>query len=519
MKISPLMMAWITTSLLVLAYFTLVGTSGLGIMPWLDEAITMQEMTGTWLQKEALPTVSGLTTIGQIPANERPIVDAQTLMQHIYAYDVHPPTYYLLAVSWSHLFGLGIPQLRALSVLMAALAAVFALATIARTTPTKPATALALALASFVLITSPSLLFAAGNARNYATALLFIAVAFWAMGRLWTTARMHTYWFAMAGMAAGLAFFTHYFSILALGPAMLACAAHHWRHPRAVLAGVLAFGIPTWLTLPYLARHLHARPEQYQGFGEPIQEIIAAISSVAAPFISFHQASVVRTGFGLFCVGAIVVTAFWVRRRAPAITPALSALLCYPIFLFVLFAVSDKTLQQAAYSPRYAVPILVPALLLLVTTLAHTIGQWPRAAYTAMAPIFIATMAFLWGGMVPTAARLSPWAHHNQLAPLAALMAKYPKQSLIILPAWASNEGPVLLPFFAPDVPIFVATTLDDYEHALTLATTKQYVTILGLYRWTQPKSASTQAHDRLIASGIFSQPDPTTWILTRNAP
>jgi len=478
------------------------------LLPWLDEQVTLQEIQGLWLQEEAKPLASGLTTAGAATVPTSP-TGAGRLMAMLYIYDVHPPLYYLGALGWAHLFGDSTPALRLFSLLTALLAGVTMVASAARAA--RAHAPVAASAASLLLVCAPTFLFALANMRSYSVAMLCVALALAALGRLWEPGeRRVALWFGLAGLASGLAILSHYFATLVLAAPMLATAVRHGRNARAVGLSILLFLPCAGVAGLFLANQMGARPDQYHGFGPLWKEALSASTGLAGALADLPTRPWVLATAALVTLGGLILAWRW-RRHMPATTPALLAACTYPLLLCALFAATDKTLGEGGTS-RYHVLVLPAVAVLVASLLAHGTRAWRGAPVAAL---------FAFAMAIPLAPHISahvqPWAGHARLHPAITAMAQNPEDALIVLPTWTSHEGFALLAHLPPHLPVWVVDDPRDLEQALAVAGRKTHLWIIGLYAWTPPLGVDREVEARVTTglgflshgNGLFSRPTP----------
>jgi hypothetical protein len=295
--------------------------------------------------------------------------------------DVHPPLYFWALEYWRRLIGPGWFAARLLSVGFA-LAALAAVAWLARLTARPPAAAMALTLLSYGFAYTGSIArdIAAAQALDLTGLALTIAAA---QGR-------RPWWAFAAGCAFGGASFTNYLAIFIAIAAFGWLAAQRWR-----LAVMLAAGIAPFIPADgymYIAQSA-ARAGQFAPFTAHALLQLARDAGAALfgglPLYAGRAAPLVGAALAVLLLG----TANSARRAATGPTRLLiAAALATPCGLLALGLIFHTTPIEIRY-----LAFSLPPLALLLSTAAAT---W-RAALLAAQAVAIAGLAFAPATMQP----------------------------------------------------------------------------------------------------------------------
>lgn len=467
---SPAFYTAMATVFVVAAFWLLYNAAALPI--WYDETITLLELAGN-------PSPSWPE--GILPAEvHRQAFEGTTnytgILQALYDTDVHPPLYYLAALTWAKLGGGDLFSLRLISALCV-LGAGLILARCAA-----PQGRLAQVLTVLIFFGAPITLWAGVNARGYGLAMLLVAAAILACTRELSkeagqiggadTLRL----VSLAGLFGGLAFLTHYLTLLLLGPLFALLALLRLRcAPLAVFSGSALYALCGIAVAPMLLKHLGARPDAFSGFGDFATELTALVvilfAAVSEPaqqlWISLPQFLFFLTL--LFAATIFILRDF--RRDKPGAAQVLG-LYGFCCGLFLLFLVSDKSLAKAGGLDRYSA-LALPFLALLIGRLPIALRQRSRAlAGAAIAAIAAFIAVTWWDGEL----RKAQWINGADFAAVAAALPGVEKdRALMVVPrghgrgmpgTWAHELPPAVPMVVVRDAADFddLARRIDDYD-------------------------------------------------------
>jgi uncharacterized membrane protein len=314
---------------------------------WYDEAITLLTTSG----HAGLDWPLGLQQF-QATANLYKIV------ADLYYQDVHPPLYFCALAIWRIAFGPSLEVARAFSLLFI-VASLWLLYRIARDTPMRwPWLPVAIYAVSAVGS------WYAYDARPYAMATFLILLT----QRL---AQKRSRW---TGSCAAVAFATHYFAVLCVGPLLAMECIRRWKWDRwwaTVTACSFAFFSAPLLLL--LRVHMGARPHQYPGFGWFPWELWALLKGSMQGVAPNTFLPGWKTVLLLVAVLALAGMRFAIRRDRFTLPILYTAFL---LGFLVLAMVTNKSIAQMPTA--YYLGLSAPWLALLV---GYGVNALPRARY------------------------------------------------------------------------------------------------------------------------------------------
>lgn len=457
---SPAFYSAITAVFTLAAFWMLYNAGTLSIR--YDEAITLLELAGN-----AAPGWPE----GIVPAeSHRQAFDGSTsfpgILQALYDTDVHPPLYFVVALGWTKLVGADLFNLRLLSVLFV-LGAGLVIARCAA-----PQGKLTQFLAVLIFFGAPMTLWAGVNTRGYGLALLLVSAGILTCTRELSkeegeeggrdTLRL----VSLTGLFGGLAFLTHYLTLLVVGPLFALLALLRLRRaPLAVFSGSALYALCAAAVSPMLRKHLGARPDSFPGFESFATELTALIVILfAAVTEPAQQLWINLPQFLIFLALLAAAMVFALRCAGRDKTVAIQVLgLCgFCCGLFVLFAVTDKSLAKANGLARYST-LAVPFLALLIGRVPAELRRRSKAlggvAIAAVAAFIAITW---WDGEL----RKAQWANGTNFTAVAAALPQVENgRALMVVPrghgrgmpgTWA-HEVP-------PKVPMLVIRDAVDFE-------------------------------------------------------
>lgn len=421
---------------------------------WYDETITLLELAGNaapiWVEgilpaAEHREAFTGLSGYGE-------------LLDALYHTDVHPPLYYIVALTWTKLFGVDLFALRVLSSLFV-LGAGLLLARAAA-----PRGRLTQAITLFVFFAAPMTLWAAVNARDYGLALLLIAAGILTSARELEKddeaagGRGSLRLISLTGLFGGLAFLTHYLSLLAFGPLFAVLALRRLRRaPLAVCAGSALYALGGALAAPMLLKHLGARPDAFSGFEDLGTEVAAlAVILFGAMSEPAQELWISLTQFlvflALLSAGTVFAVLAW--RRAPADSAQAAGLYGFCVGLFVLFLVSDKSLAKAHGLDRYCV-LMLPFLALVIGRVPGELRQGSKVLGNAAAALIVLLAAVTWWDGV---LRKAQWTNGMRFSAVAqALPEVGAERSIAVVPKGFGRGMPGTWAYeLPPEMPMLV---------------------------------------------------------------
>jgi len=205
---------------------------------WLDELHSLANSAGRRAEFEAIQHGAVLESIPR--STDLTAHSTWSAVWRGMEADTHPPTYFLLLLTWRRVWGDGETALRALSTLFSILS-ILPVALIFREYG-RPRAGL---FAAGLLAVAFAHVYIAQETRPYSLALLFVSVSYWALVKMevgWTgfDRRRRLLWSAVYGLSVYLSVLTHYFTGLALaGQAVFALARLRGSLLRAWLTIVL----------------------------------------------------------------------------------------------------------------------------------------------------------------------------------------------------------------------------------------------------------------------------------------
>ena len=304
----------------------------------------------------------------------RPLQQAgsfQELVQVVVFSDTHPPLYPIALWSWAKLHGSSLISLRLFSVLCFFLSGI-ALFSALRGLPLFPR--LGVLILTLLCLSSGGEIF---RARNYALALLFTQLAFWAANRNKSLGPL--------GVFSGLAFSTHYLSLLGTLPLLMTSL---WKERRSItLRSLLLFGLLFLLTaapgILALSVQLGARGEQFSGFPGMEREILAALLS-CGEFLFAHGILPSGALLGVLSLGGFLLCVLFSRSDlrggendevSRLIRMSLFGIVFYGVGLLSLDWMFDKAILSQGPSRYWTFLGAFPWLLAVLS-----FSRWPRIA-------------------------------------------------------------------------------------------------------------------------------------------
>lgn len=369
--------------------------NGASLPIWYDETISLLEFAGN-------PSPKWDKGVLMAGAHQQAFAGSSSfsgILEALYENDVHPPLYYLIALAWTKLFGgdlFGLRVLSALFVLGAALLVARSAAPLGKTTQL---------LTLLLFLGAPAALWAGVNARGYGLAMLLIAAAILTCTRELAKdaeqvgGRDTLQLVSLTGLFAGLAFLTHYLTLLVLGPLFAVLALLRLRRaPLAVLSGSTLYALCGLAVSPMLLKQLGARPDAFTGFESFTTELTALIVILfAAVSEPAQQLWISLPQFLLFLAllaGAAIYTLRGSRQdKSAAIHIVGLAGFCCGLLL--LFLISDKSLAKAGGLDRYST-LALPFLALLIGRVPAQLRQRSRTFSGIATAAIAAFIAITW---------------------------------------------------------------------------------------------------------------------------
>jgi len=372
---------------------------------WYDEAITLLQLSGN-----AQPDwPSGIKSTTEFKALFSGNISWYNIVAMLEKTDVHPPLYY--SVAWFfHQLSPALFSVRMLSVLAVALSAgvFFNAGTVLR----EYGWIVVLILGMFYF--SPQVQWAAVNARGYGLALLFTTLTLvsfikffnWRDNASYPAAQIQ-YWLYAAAIFAGLAFWTHYFTILITAPLLGVLFMFSYRvsfRDTAVSGGILIISIS--VMIPVVAEQFNSRPHQYSGFSTFDQELLF-LTRLVLHIFSDHIEDLwvgrLQLMFmaGLYCLGVYTILK---RRKPPFLFAIVVAPIIFVILLVALFYITDKSLMNGGTS-RYII-FIIPFLSYLVAEATSKICSWSKILGGIVVFALVAQLGYTWYDFT---IRWQPW--------------------------------------------------------------------------------------------------------------
>lgn len=492
-------------TILLLALSVLVWMAGVvwsiyGMPLWMDEGVTLLQISGQFVRSDIEGFQSGAVFAGMLEGHTDPLRLSLALAKM----DVHPPAHYLLALGWTQIFGHGTEGLRFLSTALVG-AGMLALLVAPSTLSTK-GRLLALGMA---LLATP-VLFAAGNIRSYGLAVGALAGCLallqWAMYRKDAGATTAPLLGALA--LAIVAAMSHYFTALVTGPALIYALTQVSTSHKARLAA-LAMAIPSALILVFfLSEQMASRPDQYAGFKGWGTEIQGTFSFLMGSFSWTDNG-----GWPLllsWTAGAIGILGLFLQARSPYARLHLVSLVGFVFGLVLLFAATDKTV--AGSTIRYF-SFACPALAIGFAYAADRL--WERSqALAAILPALVLAQPF-WA--MPAGPSVVPWGVPEDVAQFnTALEHIRAHDGVVVIPSniW---RGAHFFSLMDARDQASVNGSIEGIQNALDEAVTRSSFLLLPAPSWDPDLDAFLASyHDAFLQCG-FSQRTPLLWIRDDN--
>jgi Dolichyl-phosphate-mannose-protein mannosyltransferase len=270
------------------------------------------------------------------------------ILSDLFNFDVHPPLYFWTVALWRCLFGGSIETARWLS-------AAFILASI----PLLSCVACNLKMKwpvvpTIVFALSGAALQYAFTARSYAMATFLIVLTLYLGERKskWT------------GASAAACVATHYFAALVIAPVLVVYCICQWKTDRRwSMLTAISFIILCAPLLVLVMRQLHARPDQYAGFGTWRAELKAMLKGSIGSALPGSSVFLVRRLTVIIGACFAAMGGFYALRHKAVVVPV-----AYCAFLAGFFVMADATNKSIISMPgHYYLGLGAPLLALLVS--------------------------------------------------------------------------------------------------------------------------------------------------------
>jgi uncharacterized membrane protein len=315
---------------------------------WVDEGITLLQIAGETTDLATDTFVPGTFFSQRMDG----ISEYLTLSIVLLKTDVHPPLYYLLAETWTRFFGSHPAIIRLLSTVLVGLSAFILLSWNLKTNRN--------ILSLFALplfLTSPFILFSAGNARDYGLALFLSVLTLYFIHKAMTKSsqKNHNICFFAAITCASLAFLTHYFTILVLLPACLFLIPHFKTvSHKTIFYSILVMIITLLIAYPFLLNQLGAREDQYAGFKGFGTELYGIVTKILQQFNN-SQLFVLKLISSVLTLISFLTLVLTAKHNKHAQLHILT-IVGFCVLILLLFWATDKTIEGA--TSRYLVFVI-----------------------------------------------------------------------------------------------------------------------------------------------------------------
>lgn len=414
----------LSDSRVALVLFTLLAVFGLyhifRVPLWYDEAITILQLSGIGSPSWGV----GLVRVEEFKALLNSTATFSNLIQELYYNDVHPPLYYSVAWLFKHVLPVDVGYVRIISLVSILISCYFLM-----NMQYKKNSALFILTICCVFYFSPIIQWAAINARGYSLAILLVTITLACSVKSISpgvTKTQPSRYILLACISAGLAIWTHYFTILVTLPLISAILLNMMIEKRKVeIFSLLVFSVMISLMVPFLAQQIGARPHQMAGFSSMLNEATYLFRYVLTVLFEHHQNFII--GFSQILIMAFVIVAYCVNsfRTESLKAKKVCLLMCFVCFSFFvgllfLFFVTDKTLKGVS-TYRY-ISFLVPILAFMVAQGVLVLYQWQKKTVIFVCAFLIGNTFLSWHDMTID---LMPWKDKKNISFVLQVKDKY----------------------------------------------------------------------------------------------
>jgi len=404
--------------------FTLLAVFGLyhifRVPLWYDEAITILQLSGIGSPSWGV----GLIRVEEFKTLLNSTTTFSNLIQELYYGDVHPPLYYSIALVFKHVLPSDVSYVRIISLVSILLSCYFLM-----NIQGKKYSALFVLTVCCVFYFSPIIQWAAINARGYSLAILLVSITLSCSVKSISPGLTKTYpsrYILLACIFAGLAFWTHYFTILVTLPLVSAIFLNMMIEKRKIeIFSLLAFLVMISLILPFLAQQIGARPNQMAGFSSMFNEATYLLRYVLTALFEHHQNFII--GISQILIIAFLIATYCVDsfRTESLRAKKVCSLMCFVCLIFFvgllfLFFVTDKTLKGAS-TYRY-ISFVVPLLAFMVAQGVLVLYQWNKITAVFVCAFLIGNTFLSWHDM---SIDLMPWKDKRNISFVLQVKDKY----------------------------------------------------------------------------------------------
>lgn len=396
---------------------------------WYDEVITLLHISG-----HSIPIwQDGITSAEIHKQHFDGTVNLSAIINSLYSNDVHPPLYFVFVLVWAKLFGNDLETIRLVSVLAVLLSGVAVYLTASYYKKDSEIFSL------IIFFGAPMVTWSAVNARDYSFAMLFTSLALLMITILLSTDKDAAQnkkntdkLILSAGAFCGLAFLSHYFTILLTAVIYGAIVVFYLRaRPLVVISGGLIFSVCLLLAAPMLLNQFDARPNQYLGFQNLFVEIRALVIMV---FISLAEqpAGLIFGRIIFLSYGVIFVASFFYGiKQLPKMKLGvvfIFYIIFYLLALLGLFYLTNKSLDAATIG-RYGV-FIVPILAILAGGVLVDLFNQNRFVGTILASLMLFFIANTW---VDGKIDVLPWTAKEGFDRLATTFETFPHNKILVI--------------------------------------------------------------------------------------
>jgi uncharacterized membrane protein len=390
---------------------------------WYDEAITLLQLSGIGSPSWGV----GLVRVEEFKTLLNSTATFSNLIQGLYYGDVHPPLYYSVALVFKHVLPAHVGYVRIIS-LVAILLSCYFLMNMQHKKNHANSTLFILTICG-VFYFSPIIQWAAINARGYSLAILLVTITLVCSVKSISpgvTKTQPSRYILFACISAGLAFWTHYFTILLTLPLISAILLNMMIEKRKIeIFSLLVLLVMISLMLPFLAQQIGARPDQMAGFSSMFNEATYLLRYVLTALFEHHRNVIIGLSQILimtFLIATYCVDSFKTKSLKAKKVCFLMCFVCLSFFvgLLFLFFVTDKTLKGAS-TYRY-ISFLVPILAFMVAQGVLVLYQWQKKTAIFVCAFLIGNTFLSWHDM---AIDLMPWKDKKNISFVLQVKDKY----------------------------------------------------------------------------------------------
>lgn len=383
-------------------------TNAFTIPIWYDEAITLLQLAGHGSYEWPL----GLRTVQEQQQVYASASDWAILVQHIYHHDVHPPLYYLFSLLSVKLLGLNLIYIRLISCISILISGAIIIKCFQKEKLIIPICVV------FLFFGSPAIQWASINARDYALTILFVTLAFYSSLICVDSLKNHQVkkseiHLCLLALFSGLAFSSHYFSILVTGPLFFISLIYVGKVSyKKGIAPLTIICIFIAINFPFLLDQMGARPNQMTGFSGIYKELVYLSRTMLTIFYEHHEnyllgsVQILTTAL-MFIPYLIFNIKHYKKPEFKTFILLHFCILSFVFLLIALFFITDKTLKGTS-TIRY-MSFLIPVLAITIgknITQSFKMNKW--LGYSFVCLIFINIM-YTWHD---NKLEIAPWKDH-----------------------------------------------------------------------------------------------------------